>query len=778
MRKLLFTLLSPLLLLADASDLLYDDSEVAVIRIQVAPASLEWIYNNTGSDSMHLASVHFKNAHIDETIDQVGFRIRGNTSRASAKKSFKLSFNTFVSGGEFYGVDKMNLNGEHNDPSIIRSKLCWDIFQDIGMPASRAAHCAVYINDEYYGLYISIEHVDDEFLTKNFENDDGNLWKCIWPADLTYRGSGRAEDYHPYSGDTRPYELMTNEELYDYSKLANLINVINNTHISEFPQAIEPILDIADVLSYSAINILTGSWDNYWFLRNNYYLYHDPGQDRIRWIPYDYDNAFGIDWFSTDWSSVDPYTYSKNDGDPRPLMEKMMAVDQYRNLYTHMLEFYRERVTKLTQVEDRIDSLKTLITPWAELDIYRTLDYGFSIPDFHQSYSATGYSNQHVKQGLKEFINQRSNTLPAQLQYELAPPLIYTLDYWPKQPAPEDSIHVQVSIQSHPGLNRVEVEAAYGSQGTATAYPMAYNPVPNTTIIQEHDRWTVTLPPVGEAGQIRFQVLAEDVNGRLMRYPRDEPLSPLILGYSELELVINELLAKNDFGHVDPAGEHDDWIEIYNPGDVSLNLSGMYLSDKSDNLMKWQFPDIGTTIGPKDFLLVWCDEDGSQEGLHANFKLSATGETIILTENDGSTIIDRIEFGPQVADQSYGRSPDGADNWTLFADPTPGYGNVYSSVRTDPETPHTMRLTSFPNPFNASTVVRYDLPESGEVSLKLVNLRGEQIRTLEEGYRNQGSNQFRLEALDEMGYPLSSGIYLLHLNQGTWTRTHKIMLIR
>ena len=143
----------------DESWKLYSDNSVARIDISINPASLEWIYNNVNSDSLHFASMHFTNSYIDESVDSIGFRLRGNTSRDAQKKSFKISFNTFVDGREFYGVDKLNLNGEHNDPSIIRSKLCFDLFNDIGLNASRAIHTEVYINGQYYGLYISVEHI-------------------------------------------------------------------------------------------------------------------------------------------------------------------------------------------------------------------------------------------------------------------------------------------------------------------------------------------------------------------------------------------------------------------------------------------------------------------------------------------------------------------------------------------------------------------------------------------------------------------------------------------
>ena len=191
------------------------------------PNGFTWMMANPHSDSPHVCVVKFINRLIDTTITNVGIRIRGNTSRVSKKKSFKLSLNEFQKGQDLYGVEKLNINGEHNDPSIIRSKLCLDIFQKAGMTASRAAHTALYINGKYMGLYISVEHVDEEFVKKNFEDNTGNLWKCLYPADLTFKSNDpNAYKYRP--GFTA-YELSTNEDKNDYSELAHLINIINNT---------------------------------------------------------------------------------------------------------------------------------------------------------------------------------------------------------------------------------------------------------------------------------------------------------------------------------------------------------------------------------------------------------------------------------------------------------------------------------------------------------------------------------------------------------------------
>jgi len=81
-----------------------------------------------------------------------------------------------------------------------------------------------YINGGYYGLYISVEYIEEEFLHKNYSDNSGNLWRCLWPADLTFRGN-KAEDYFPYNTDVTPYDLKTNVLENDYSKLTKLISL-------------------------------------------------------------------------------------------------------------------------------------------------------------------------------------------------------------------------------------------------------------------------------------------------------------------------------------------------------------------------------------------------------------------------------------------------------------------------------------------------------------------------------------------------------------------------
>ena len=99
---------------------------------------------------------------------------------------------------------------------------------------------------------------------------------------------------------------------------------------------------------------------------------------------------------------------------------------------------------------------------------------------------------------------------------------------------------------------------------------------------------------------------------------------------NKTELVINELMASNNTTASDQNDEFDDWIELYNNSDKSIDLTGYFLSDKSQNLIKYIFPD-STKIGSNDYLIIWADEDDEQPGLHANFKLSKNGENSIFS---------------------------------------------------------------------------------------------------------------------------------------------------
>ncbi|HAM11069.1 MAG: hypothetical protein A2X05_01055 [Bacteroidetes bacterium GWE2_41_25] len=122
-------------------------------------------------------------------------------------------------------------------------------------------------------------------------------------------------------------------------------------------------------------------------------------------------------------------------------------------------------------------------------------------------------------------------------------------------------------------------------------------------------------------------------------------------------VVINELMPVNTTVVADPEGEFDDWIELYNLSSEAKDLSGWFLSDNGKHISKWQFPS-STTIAGKGYLIIWADDDSSQTGLHANFKLSSLGEELLLSDPDGN-LIDKVLYPGQTLELSFSRNPDG-----------------------------------------------------------------------------------------------------------------------
>jgi len=156
-------------------------------------------------------------------------------------------------------------------------------------------------------------------------------------------------------------------------------------------------------------------------------------------------------------------------------------------------------------------------------------------------------------------------------------------------------------------------------------------------------------------------------------------LSPSARGESfNSDLIINEFLASNGKTILDESGESSDWIELFNNSNSSIDLGGMYISDKLDEPLKYQIPheqSTQTIIPAKSFLLLWADANPKKGPLHLNFSLSKSGEAIIITADDKVTMIDKVLFPKQSRDISFGRRNIDSNQWSFFTKPTPKEAN-------------------------------------------------------------------------------------------------------
>lgn len=392
---------------------MYDDDQVASIYLELPPDSLDHLLTNLVNDRYLLARFIFEDGASRDTVEQVGLRLRGNTSLFAKKKSFKISFNEFVAGREYQGVRKLILRGQHNDPTMVREKLFYEVWEKAEMPERRAAFVRLYINQTYRGVYTNLEELDKTWLGRVYDDNDGNFYKCTWPADLVYLGP----DQQVYKAimnnpEERAYDLKTNEITDDYTRLVALMAVLNQPVTAGFPDQIREILNVESVLKSFAIDVATGNWDDYFYNKNNYYLYDNPSTGKFDFITFDTDNTLGVDWLGKDWAKRNCLNWLPAN-EPRPLATKLLAVPAFKEQYIRYLDTLTRLITHPDSIFTRIDALEELIQVPALSDLYRTLDYGYTFADFQNGFDQT--IDNHTPYGIKPFLSIRYDSIRSQI---------------------------------------------------------------------------------------------------------------------------------------------------------------------------------------------------------------------------------------------------------------------------------------------------------------------------------------------------------------------------
>ncbi len=217
--------------------------------------------------------------------------LQGSWSEGSYKISLKLNFDKYedqypeIKNQRFYGFDELNLQGAYNDDSLIRDMIVPTIFRESGVPAPYTAFYRVYVDTGqgpvYFGLYTMVESVEDTVIETQFADDSGNL----------YKPEGNGATFAEGTFDTGCFEKKTNEKDADYSDVEELYEILNSdTRLSnpeEWRSELEAVFDVDEFLRWLATNTVIQNWDTYGGNCRNFYLYTDPTDGKITWIPWD-----------------------------------------------------------------------------------------------------------------------------------------------------------------------------------------------------------------------------------------------------------------------------------------------------------------------------------------------------------------------------------------------------------------------------------------------------------------------------------------------------------
>jgi spore coat protein CotH len=303
--------------------------------------------------------------------EHVGIRYKGNASlqytydEGRKKYPFRLDFDEFedvypeTRNQRFWGVKWMVFNNNHQDPSMLREKLTYDLFRQLGGKAGRAAHYRLFINHgegkTYYGLYTSAEVVDKRFLEARFDDAGGNL----------YKPDGVGADLTEFVQET--FEKKTNEGDADWSDVINLIDVLNASYGSpaQFKTAIDGVFHVDSFLNWLVVNSVLCNIDSYAGTFQNYYLYNDPDTGLFYFIPWDCNLSFGnyYDTYNadtiTEWDILNPV-----DMGPKPLIERILWVPEYMDTYKLRVRSFCDNQLKDSIIHPRMDYLHNLALPF------------------------------------------------------------------------------------------------------------------------------------------------------------------------------------------------------------------------------------------------------------------------------------------------------------------------------------------------------------------------------------------------------------------------------
>jgi hypothetical protein len=142
-------------------------------------------------------------------------------------------------------------------------------------------------------------------------------------------------------------------------------------------------------------------------------------------------------------------------------------------------------------------------------------------------------------------------------------------------------------------------------------------------------------------------------------------------------LFINEVMAANSSTVTDPDyNDYADWFELYNAGNTEVNLNGYSVTDLLSQPQKYRFT-AKIIVPAHSFVIIWADDRNVNN--HANFKLSASGESVGLFDPAGN-VVDSMSFTAQQDNVSYGRCPDGTSQWFRLSPASPGTPNMASQI--------------------------------------------------------------------------------------------------
>jgi hypothetical protein len=735
---------------------LYDINTINTVEITFQESNWDYLLDQlyaAGLEERLMGSVTING----QVFDSVGVRYKGNSTYSpnQVKNPFNIKLDYIIDDQLYGDYGTLKLANAFKDPSFVREVLGYEIARKY-FPASGSNYANVYVNGTHLGLYTNDQDVDKFFMRSNFGSDENTRVK----GEITTSGPPSGGVWEYYGTDSSSYygyyEMKSD---YGWKKLIGFLDTLSNDN-----DYVDQVLNIDRHLWFLAFSNLFVNLDGPINNPQNHYLYEDDN-GRFNPIPWDLNECFGVftshqtlgQLGTSQLQQFSPYA-NINESD-FPVVSKILSNDTYKKMYVaHMKTILEENVvnglyeTRALEIQDMIDD-----------DVQADQNKFYTYANFISNvYNQVGGGPMGII-GIVQLMDARNTYLQSLPDFQYTAPSISNVAHSPAQASPGSEITFTATVAS-----TVDVFLAYRSRDYWIFEKIMMYDDGNHGDGQAGDGIYGVFLTAGST-DIQYYIYAENSDA--------VAFSPVRAEYEFYEisisgdLVINEFMADNETAVADQDGDYDDWIELYNNGSEDINLYGYYLSDDVSDPYQWMFPD--TMIMAGGYLIVWADDDGGQQGLHANFKLSKSGESIVLSDNN-QNLLDQVNFLQQKTDTTTGRYPNGTGD---FVEMLPTFGaentNTVVNIIESPDFNNSAFTLNqnHPNPFSSSTKITFKLEKGEDVTLNIYNQQGSLIETLVSGYLSSGDHTYTWNSEG-----CSKGMYFYSLTGGGQVQVKKMII--
>lgn len=377
----------------------FPHDQVVDVYIDIEEEDYNTMIDNAMSEETVMADINYNGY----SFSNVGIRPKGNSSLKSVANSDSERFSLdveldyYIDDQSLYGITKLNLNNLFSDPSMMAEYLGYEMLEELDTDASKTTYVALYINDEYHGLYLSVEQVDEAFLKDHYGNAAGELYKPEMGigSDLAYI----SDDGSDYTGlEPKGSSFSGNEAIIE------LIKSI------EEGDDLESILDVDSFLKYMAMSTITIHLDSYQSgMFHNYYLYNNNGV--FEWISWDLNMIFNgfpmaglTDEEATKFLIDEPVI---GEIEKYPLIEAIFKNEEYVERYHDYIEILLDGYLSEDQFTDKVMTTYEMIKDYVEIDPTSFYTY--------EQFEEALFQDADKSLSLLSFASQRSENIREQL---------------------------------------------------------------------------------------------------------------------------------------------------------------------------------------------------------------------------------------------------------------------------------------------------------------------------------------------------------------------------